>query len=232
MLIGGFNMYEGSLKENYEYRSEARRQLKGKWGMAVLVILISWLIMQAFSSRGWLSYTYINGQFVREYSSFNSFASLVSLILSGPIAYGVATYFMKVVRNGEPLLEDMFGGFKYFVNTFLVNLVTEILIVLWSLLFIIPGIVAALSYSMAYYIMNDNPGITCMEAINQSKEMMRGHKGKLFMLILSFIGWAFLSLFTLGIGLLWVGAYYNTAKINFYEDLKRANGSNNYTETI
>ncbi|MFL0269440.1 DUF975 family protein [Candidatus Clostridium radicumherbarum] len=225
-------MYEGGLRENYEYRAEARRQLKGKWGMAVLVILISWLIIRAFSSNGFLSYSYVNGQFVREYSNVNSFASLVSLILSGPIAYGVATYFMKVARNGEPLLEDMFGGFKYFINTFLVNLVTGILTILWTLLFIIPGIVAALRYSMAYYIMNDNPGITCMEAINQSKEMMRGHKGKLFLLTLSFIGWALLSILTLGIGLLWVGAYYNTAKINFYEDLKRINGANNYTETV
>ncbi|MFL0248174.1 DUF975 family protein [Candidatus Clostridium stratigraminis] len=225
-------MYEGGLRENYEYRAEARRQLKGKWGMAVLVILISWLIIRAFSSNGFLSYSYVNGQFVREYSNVNSFASLVSLILSGPIAYGVATYFMKVARNGEPLLEDMFGGFKYFINTFLVNLVTGILTILWTLLFIIPGIVAALRYSMAYYIMNDNPGITCMEAINQSKEMMRGHKGKLFLLTLSFIGWALLSIFTLGIGLLWVGAYYNTAKINFYEDLKRINGANNFTETV
>lgn len=225
-------MYEGGLRENYEYRAEARRQLKGKWGMSVLVILISWLIIRAFSSNGFLSYSYVNGHFVREYSNVNSFASIISLILSGPIAYGVATYFIKVVRNGEPLLEDMFGGFKYFINTFLVNLVTGILTLLWTLLFIIPGIVAALRYSMAYYIMNDNPGITCMEAINLSKEMMRGHKGKLFMLTLSFIGWALLSILTLGIGLLWVGAYYNTAKINFYEDLKRINGSNNYTETV
>lgn len=226
-------MYEGGLRENYEYKAEARRQLKGKWGMSVLVILISWLIIRALTSNGFLSYSYVNGQMIRQNTSgFGGFASLVSLILSGPIAYGVSTYFMKVVRNGGPQLEDMFGGFKYFINTFLVNLVTGILTILWTLLFIIPGIVAALRYSMVYYIMNDNPGITCMEAINQSKEMMRGHKGKLFMLTLSFIGWALLSILTLGIGLLWVGAYYSTARVNFYEDLKRINGSSNYTETV
>lgn len=226
-------MYEGGLKENYEYRAEARKQLKGRWGMAALVILISWLIMQAFTSKG-MTYSYVNGQLIRQYntSGFNNFASIVSLLLSGPIAYGIATYFMKIVRGAEPLLEDMFGGFKYFINTFLLNLVTWIFIGLWSLLFIIPGIVAALRYSMSYYIMNDNPGMSAMEAINQSKEMMKGHKGKLFLLVLSFIGWGFLSIFTLGIGLLWVGAYFNTAKINFYEDLKRNYNMNSFSETI
>lgn len=215
-------MYEGRLKENYEYRASARAQLKGKWGMAVLVILISWLLLSAFSSRGAINYSYVDGHLVRQYSggNLNTFAYIVKLLLSGPITYGVITYFLKLVRSGEPLLEDMFGGFKYFINTFLLNLVTTIFIILWSLLFIIPGIVAALRYSMAYYIMNDNPGMTAMEAINLSKDMMQGNKGKLFILTLSFIGWALLSLLTLGIGLLWVGAYYNTAKVNFYEDLK------------
>jgi uncharacterized membrane protein len=226
-------MYEGGLRENYEYRAEARKQLKGRWGMAVLVILISWLIMQAFTSKG-MTYSYVNGQLVRGVNAngFNNLASLISFLLSGPLTYGIATYFMKLVRGSEPLLEDMFGGLKYFINTFLLNLVTWIFIALWSLLFVIPGIVAMLRYSMSYYIMNDNPGITCMEAINQSKEMMRGHKGKLFLLILSFIGWAILSIFTLGIGLLWVGAYYNTAKVNFYEDLKRSYYMNSSSDTI
>lgn len=195
-------MYEGGLRQNFEYRALARKQLKGKWGMAALFIFIS-----------------------------NCFASLFSILLSGPTSYGTATYFMKITRSEEPLLEDMFGGFKYFINTFLLYLVTWLFTTLWSLLFIIPGIVAALRYSMAYYIMNDNPGISAMEAINQSKEMMKGHKGKLFLLNLSFIGWGFLSVsFTFGIGLLWVGAYFNTAKINFYEDLKRNNNMNSSYE--
>jgi uncharacterized membrane protein len=226
-------MHEGILRENYEYRAEARKQLKGRWSMAVLVILISWIIMQAFTSRG-MTYSYVNGQLVRGVNNngFNNLASLVSLLLSGPITYGIATYFMKLVRGSEPLLEDMFAGFKYFINTFLLNLVTWIFIGLWTLLFIIPGIIASLRYSMSYYIMRDNPGMTAMESINQSKEMMSGHKGKLFLLTLSFIGWGILSILTLGIGLLWVGAYYNTAKVNFYEDLKRINGVNSYSETI
>lgn len=222
-------MYTDRLKANSEYRLEARRQLAGKWMMAVLIILITWILTQAFASRGAVGYSYENGEMVRHAASgINRLGSLLNFIIGGPISFGVATYFLKLTRESNPIIEDLFGGFKYFVNTFLLQLITWILIALWSVLLIIPGIIAALRYSMAYYIMNDNPGMGAMEAINQSKEMMRGNKGKLFMLILSFAGWFLLSLLTLGIGLLWLGAYYNTSIANFYEDLRRNYNSNNF----
>lgn len=223
-------MNEGNLKQNYEYRALARKQLKGKWAMAALVMLISWILLHAFTNRG---YSYVDGHLVpTSPGGIYYFALLISFLLSGPINYGIATYFMKISRSTEPLLEDMFGGFKYFVNTFLLNLLKGIFIVLWTMLLFVPGIIAALRYSMAYYIMNDNPGMDAMEAIKQSKEMMKGHKGKLFKLTLSFIGWSILSIFTLGIGYLWVGAYYNTAIVNLYEDLKGNNMNNNVSEII
>ncbi len=73
---------------------------------------------------------------------------------------------------------------------------------------------------MAFYIMHDNPELTALEAIQQSKEMMVGHKARLFSLWLSFLGWFILGLFTFGIGFLYAMPYYNAAKANFYEDLK------------
>ncbi len=85
----------------------------------------------------------------------------------------------------------------------------------------IPGIVAALSYSQAFYILAENPGIGALEAIRISKRMMYGYKGKLFLLYLSFIGWAILSALTLGIGYLWLIPYVSTTLANFYEEVKR-----------
>lgn len=189
--------------------------------MAVLVVLITWILTQAFASKG-VSYTWVNGQMVRTHASgANSFASILSLIISGPLNLGAALYFLKLTRGYNPQLEDIFSGFKNFGNAFLLNLLRVIFISLWTLLFIVPGIIAAIRYTMAYYIMNDTPGMSSMEAIKASKELMRGNKGKFFGFVMSFTGWFLLSILTLGIGFLWLGAYYNTAKANFYEDLKR-----------
>jgi uncharacterized membrane protein len=215
-------LYEGGLQSNSEYKSKAKYQLGGRWIMAVLVILITWILTQAFASRG-VNYTWINGEMVRQRTSgTNSFASIISFIIAGPLNLGVALYFLKLARGQNSQLEDIFSGFKSFGNAFLLNLIKIIFIFLWSLLLIIPGIIAAISYSMSYYIMNDNPGMSSTEALRASKELMRGNKGKYFVFVLSFIGWFILGALAFGIGLLWVGAYFNTAKANFYQDLQRS----------
>jgi uncharacterized membrane protein len=94
--------------------------------------------------------------------------------------------------------------------------------ILWAFLLIIPGIIAALRYSMAYYIMNDYPEISAMEAIERSKELMDGQKMRLFMLCLSFIGWFFVGIITLGLGFFYLMPYWNATVANFYEDLKHS----------
>ena len=95
-----------------------------------------------------------------------------------------------------------------------------IFIALWSLLLIIPGIVKSLSYAMTPYILEENPELSANEAIDRSRAMMRGHKYDLLWLYLSFIGWFLLSFLTLGIGLLWLIPYVETAQAAFYEDVK------------
>ena len=138
----------------------------------------------------------------------------------GPITLGVAGYFLKLIRHEAPIIEDMFGGFKYFIKSFVLNLLIMIFVLLWSLLLIIPGIIAALRYSMAYYIMMDNPQLGAFEALNQSKRMMVGFKFELLRLYLSYLGWFLLGIITLGIAFLWINPYFATAKANFYHDLK------------
>ncbi|MBO6029024.1 MAG: DUF975 family protein [Bacteroidales bacterium] len=106
---------------------------------------------------------------------------------------------------------------------FLMNL----FIFLWSLLFIIPGIVKTFSYAMTPFILEERPDLGASEAIDHSRAMMKGHKFDLFWLLLSFIGWGFLCLFTFGIGYLWLIPYMQTSVADFYEDVKadyEANG--------
>ena len=188
------------LKLNSDLRAEAREQMKEKWGGAVLACLL---------------YSIING-------ASSGTAGIVTLIIGGPLELGLVAYFIKIKRQKSAQLEDLFSGFRQFEAALVLYVVRTVFIVLWMLLFIIPGIVAALRYSMSFYILHDNPDMSGMEALNRSKDMMEGQKGKLFGLYLSFIGWAFLCLFTLGIGYLWLFPYIKASEANFYEDLKSA----------
>ena len=95
----------------------------------------------------------------------------------------------------------------------------NLFITLWSLLFVIPGIIAAFAYSQTIYIMLDNPQISPLEAIAASKQLMRGHKFEYFTLQLSFLGWACLSIFTFGLLGIWLNPYMQVTMANYYNAL-------------
>jgi len=154
---------------------------------------------------------------------------VASLLVMGPIAYGVASMFLKQTRTGEKMdIGDIFNGFKDdFSNTFLIGLMTMIFTFLWSLLFIIPGIIKSYSYSMAVYLKVDHPDYDWKQCIDESQRMMQGHKWELFVLDLSFIGWLFVGACCCGVGTLWVNAYMAAAHSQFYENLRRTEIMNN-----
>ena len=120
----------------------------------------------------------------------------------------------------NPEVSDMFQHLKIFGKALGLRIVMAIFIFLWSLLFIIPGIVAAYRYSMATYIMAENPDIGIMEAIDASKEMMKDRKWALFCLDISFIGWIILCAFTAGLGYLLLHPYMESARAHFYLTMK------------
>ena len=180
-------------------KANARKQLGGgifqtPWLMALLVVLIEGAILSAVS-----------------------FTGIGTIILMGPITYGVSKVFLRLVY-GEPIkLETMFDGFKDdFGGTLLLGLMQTIFIALWTLLFIIPGIIKSYSYAMAFFIKVDHPDYDWSACLKGSEAMMKGHKGELFVLDLSFIGWIIVSMFTLGIGLFWVSPYMECTRANFY----------------
>ena len=91
---------------------------------------------------------------------------------------------------------------------------------LWTMLFIIPGIIKSLSYALAPYILADNPELSANEAIDESIAMMKGHKADLFLIQLGYAALAILSLLALGIPLLWLDPYYKVVYAKFYEEVK------------
>lgn len=184
-----------------ELRAIARKSLSGDWLPAIGVTVLYAIIIAVVSYIPYIG-------------------TLGVLLLAGPLTLGLITYFMKQARKEVPLVGDLFGSFDRFAVSFLVYIVIQIFVMLWSLLLIVPGIIAALRYSQSFFILRDNPNIEAMEAIRRSKQMMIGHKGRLFVLHLSFIGWAILAAIPFGLGFIWLYPYMLAAQVAFYEDLK------------
>lgn len=150
---------------------------------------------------------------------------IVGILLTGVLVFGYNVIELRTLRGEEKAVSNLFYGFdKDFVRTCIAGLLISIFTFLWALLFIIPGIVKAYSYSMTYYIMIDDENVGANDAITKSREMMNGHKMELFVQDLSFIGWILLSFFTFGILLFWVMPYMNLARAEFYRRLKGEEG--------
>lgn len=195
----------GVIKSNSEIRAEARSQLKGNWGNAVLLCAIYMVIIILFNASTRVI-PYIG--------------MVVNWIVMGPLMLGLVACFVKLVRKQEFRYENLFDGFSRFSTAFVAQLLVMIFTMLWSLLLLIPGIIAALGYAMTFYIINDNPELSASRAIEESKKMMYGYRWKLFCLNFSFIGWGLLCIFTFGIGYLWLTPYMQASLANFYENLK------------
>jgi uncharacterized membrane protein len=135
---------------------------------------------------------------------------------------GYYNTFKDLLRDDEgKVVSNMFTGtFKIYPRALGLSLLYMIFVFLWTLLLYIPGLIKALAYMMAPYILKDHPELSPNQALNLSIKMMKGHKFDLFCLLLSFIGWSFLAMFTMGIGYLWLAPYIATTIAAFYEDVK------------
>lgn len=151
-------------------------------------------------------------------------------ILGSVIAVGYSRFNLDLVdQQKAPDMGVMFGYFSHWKTTAVAKLLQGLFVFLWSLLFVIPGIVASLSYSMTDYILAEQPELTASEAIRRSKEMMYGNRWRLFCLQFSFIGWSLLSALTLGIGNLWLNPYIEAATAAFYREVS---GTEYVDETV
>lgn len=191
-----------------EYRQLAADTLQGKWGEVAIFTLVYIAIVGAAS----FSPKYI----VLPVSDLLS--NIITLALL-PMQWGYYVYFLAKTRQQKADIDYLFIGYKDFGRIFGTLFLQSIYTCLWTLLLIIPGIVKAFSYAMTSYVLRDEPELSYDAAITRSSQLMRGHKAELFLLYLSFIGWALLCLLTLGIGFLLLMPYVRTAEAHFYENL-------------
>ncbi|MGN0750660.1 MAG: DUF975 family protein, partial [Treponema sp.] len=149
-----------------ELKAAARTQIKGNVGTFFGLSLVLGIIL-----------------------SVSAITFVGPFILLGPLYLGLSMFSIEVVRTSNGKFETGFKGFKQFGTAFIASLLMTLFTSLWALIFIFPAFIAIFRYSMTFYIIADNHSISGSEAIKKSKEMMKGYKWELFVLLFSFFWW-------------------------------------------
>lgn len=181
--------------EKISILTKAKNDLSNIWGPAIITFIVYMLI-----------------------SMVGGVIPMGSLVLAGPLSVGLSIYSLKIAKGEESKLDNIFEGFNNFGIAIGTYVLMVIFVLLWMLLFIIPGIIAAINYSQSFYIIAEDKEkkLSPMDALNKSKEMMKGHKMDYFILGFKLFIFFLLSLFTFGIALLWLMPYSQVAMANFY----------------
>ena len=205
------------MKTPSQYRAQAREVLHNRWGEAAIIQAV--LLGLALFLSAPSAFATIHPEFAALTNM-----SLLATLLILPIQYAFYNVLLRALRSEDEnwwsatwqIVSKQFGRF------FLAGLLIMILTLLIGIVTLgIGTIILAYAYCMVPYLLYDYPELSVREAMKISREMMRGHKWKLFVLDLTFIGWIILSIFTLGLGILFVEPYQQAARSAFYEDLKR-----------
>lgn len=174
--------------------AKSREQLAGKWSEPVLAYLV--------------------------YLAITSVGGPIGFIIGGPMSLGSSVFSLNFIRGKKAEVAQILDGFKNFAESLIAYLLVALFTSLWALLFIIPGIVVAISYSQTFFLMADDKALRATEAMKKSQELMKGKKWKFFCLGFRFLGWVVLAALTIGIGFIWLTPYVNITLANFYEDIK------------
>lgn len=146
---------------------------------------------------------------------------IVQYVIGSFVSLGLIQYNLDLIDGRDAELGQIFSKAPMFGKAFWLRLRINIFTFLWTLLLIIPGLIKSYAYSMAGFILTENPEMTAKEAMEVSQKMMQGNKWRLFCLNISFIGWYMLGVLSLGIGMLWVKPYHNAAVAAFYDEVSR-----------
>lgn len=228
-----------------DFRQRARDALSGNWFVAVIAGLIASLV-GAISSGGSVDFDFSGEDmeyaeleqvfsmlgikkellaavlgFAGLLAVFSLIYMLVSMIVGSAVSVGYAQFNLDLVDGASPSVGTLFSRFGQWKNALAARLISGLIVFLWSLLFVIPGIIASYNYVILPYVMADEPNLSPGEALAQSKRLMKGNRWRFFCLEMSFIGWAILSLLTFGIGSLFLLPYTQASHAAFYREIKR-----------
>ena len=218
------------MKLRSEIKNQAKQNLaKQYWlsvGVFVLIMLcmgvISWLTSYP-NGGGGMQYSYFYAPFTGGMAVLGAIGLAASVLLSPPLTVGYAAFATRIYKGETGEIGAMFGaGFKNYWHNVGGMLFMQLFTFLWTLLFIVPGIIKSIAYSMTPYILSDLSSVTPTNALKISMKMTNGHKGKIFVMYLSFIGWGILTALTGGIlGIFYTGPYLSTSLAGLYCELKQ-----------
>lgn len=208
------------MKTNQEYKNAALAALKGSWAPAVVASIV--FILTIFAISGSTSFAPALVVSPGIIAGITGASFLLSFLVVYPLECGYYNSFKVLYEEGDnKLTQNMFKlGFTNWLHIVLGYFLMMLIVLLFTLLLIIPGIVMGFAYAMTPFILVEQPETKVTDALRKSREMMKGHKFDLFFLELSFIGWILLCIITLGIGLFWLLPYMQTTIAAFYNDLK------------
>ena len=184
-----------------ELKAEAKKQISGKIGILFVMLIIVFAIGMV------AAFIPIVGP-------------CVGILITPSFSLSICMIYLAITKGEEIQVGDIFKGFNKMGKAIWLQIITNFFTALWTMLLIIPGIIKSYSYSMAFYILADNPELTAREALSKSKEIMNGHKFDLFVLHLSFIGWSLLTVITFGLVGIYVVPYMGATVANFYNSIK------------
>ena len=217
-----------------DYKHYAKQLLSGRYGQAVVLLLVIFVINLIFQSivdvfDPGFTYSIETGTWIFEsgytYFSTSGFVyiilSFINFVLTALLTYAMVHFFITIVNRGLPNAgESLSAGFtENPVRTILTHILEAIYLIGWFLLLIIPGWIKIYAYGMKVFLLNKEVHLGPNEAITRSRRMMNGYKADMFILDLSFLGWYILSIFTLGILLLYVIPYHYTTRILYMEEI-------------
>lgn len=237
--IGGTIMDSGIL------RARARANLQGSWGLSIGVAAVAVLLGGLIEGASFLPKvdTQITIPVIQEFSAWlnrglkvgnitftfrNGIFGFAAFILGGVLQLGYARFLLKQQDGRDTEFSDLFSQFDNFGTGFAQFFLRNLYVALWSILLVIPGIVKSYSYAMTPFILAEHPELTASRAIGLSMQMMEGHKMDLFLLDLSFLGWAILAALTANLGYLALNPYTNAARAAFYRQLQAENKYTSY----
>ena len=200
------------MQNNQNYKNRALASLGGKWAEGIIATLILMLIGSVGSI--------VTLPMAYDAQTLKMSTQSIFTLLCLPLNWGVAVYFLNLIRNQDISVVRIFDGYKDFWRIFLAGLLVVVCELIGIMLLIVPGIIAGLMLSQTCFILKDDPQVSATDAMKRSMEMMQGHKMELFKLWLSFIGWIILAVLTCGFGMLFLYPYMYTTLAHYYEDLK------------
>ncbi len=231
------------------YKEIAKKQLKNRWNTPVLATLLIFAIFLLINLPQIITSIITGNFFFSDFSGFfddvniingpgthqfyyesngnpgffstNIISVAIGFFILGSVIIAFTSLFIKMFHTTEKLpFKEFISGFSQFLNGFLGILWYTLWTSLWTLVFVIPGIVKSFSYSQMFFIMAENPKISCTKAMRISKILTKGNKGDLFVMVLSFLLWDILNAITFGILGLWLIPYKTMSYTNAYYAMK------------